>query len=114
MRFEPSLRVGHLTAPGWRALARYLRVLGRASGAARAAGGLPGQALVRWPVLAFGLPLARTLRALVWCARYAPSEFAFLAIAWPAYLAMASVWAVGFHAGVREARNSLAAKGPRA
>jgi GT2 family glycosyltransferase len=100
MRFEPSMRVTHLTPAGFAAMARYLRVLGRASGAARRRGGLPGQALVRHPWLAAGLPFARTARALSWCARHAPRDFAFLLVAWPAYLAMASVWAAGFRQGL--------------
>jgi glycosyltransferase involved in cell wall biosynthesis len=116
MRFDPRMRVEHLTAAGWRPLVRYLRVLGFASGAARRAARLPGQSVVRWPVLAAGLPLARTLRALVWCARYSRRDFAFLLLAWPAYLALAAVWAAGFHAGVRGASRepALAAKDARA
>ncbi|MBU6283508.1 glycosyltransferase [bacterium] len=102
MRFEPSLRVTHLTRPGWGPMARYLRVLGRASGAARRHGGLPGQALVRHPWLAAGLPFARTARALAWCARHSPRDFAFLLLAWPAYFAMASIWAAGFRRGLVE------------
>jgi hypothetical protein len=101
MFFDPRLQVGHRTPGGWRSLVRYSRLLGFASGAARREGGLPGQALVRWPVLALGLPLARTARALAWCARYARGELPFLLVAWPAYLAIASVWAMAFQAGVR-------------
>lgn len=113
MRFDPELRVAHRTPSGWRALASYMLLLGRASGEARRAGGLPGQSVVRRPWLAVALPLARTIRALAWCARYSRSDFAFLLLAWPAYLAMAGVWAVGFHAGVRRApgRAALAASG---
>ncbi|MFM7737646.1 MAG: glycosyltransferase family 2 protein [Alphaproteobacteria bacterium] len=106
MRFEPALRVCHLTPPGWAAMARYLRVLGRASGAARRRGGLPGQAIVRHPWLSAALPFARTARALAWCARHAPRDFGFLLLAWPAYFAMASVWAAGFRQGLVE-------RGPR-
>ncbi len=102
MRFEPSLRIAHLTPAGWAPMARYLRVLGRASGAARRRGGLPGQAIVRHPWLAAGLPIARTVRAIAWCARHSPRDFAFLLVAWPAYLAMASVWAAGFRRGLVE------------
>ena len=101
MRFEPALRIVHLTPSGWRAMASYLRLLGRASGAARRSGGLPGQALVRHPWLAAGLPAARTARALAWCARHSPRDFAFLLVAWPAYLVMSGIWAAGFHQGVR-------------
>jgi glycosyltransferase involved in cell wall biosynthesis len=105
LRFDPRLRVEHLTPGGWRSLARYCGVLGRASGEARRDEGLPGQIVVRWPLLAFALPFGRTLRALAWCARYDRRELAFLAWAWPAYLAMAGVWAVGFHRGVRAERD---------
>ena len=57
---------------------------------------------VRWPALApLLLPAGRTARAFAWCARHARGELPFLALYWPAYLAMASVWAVGFAAGVR-------------
>jgi GT2 family glycosyltransferase len=106
MRFEPTLRVAHLTPAGWREQARYARLLGFWSGRARRVGGLPGQAVVRWPPLALGLPVARTLRALAWTARYAPGEFGFLLAAWPAYLAVCSIWALGFYAGVRAGDDS--------
>jgi len=103
LRFDPALRVVHRTRPGWGALWRYSRLLGFHSGAARRRGGLPGQLLVRWPELApLLLPPGRTLRAFVWCARNAPQEIPFLVLVWPAYLAMAGVWALGFRAGVRE------------
>jgi glycosyltransferase involved in cell wall biosynthesis len=102
MLFDPRLRVIHLTPAGWRALARYSWTLGRESGRARRRGGLPGQALVRHPWLCAGLPLARTLRALVWSARFAPRQFLFLMIFWPAYLVIAAVWAAAFYGGVRE------------
>ena len=100
MLFEPDMRVVHATPAGWLALARYSRLLGYHSGVARRVAGLPGQAVVRWPILSAGLPLARTGRALVWCARHAPREFAFLAVTWPAYLAITAVWALGFAEGV--------------
>jgi glycosyltransferase involved in cell wall biosynthesis len=101
MRFDPRLRVDHLTPSGWLALARYSLILGRASGEARRDEGLPGQIVVRWPLLSFGLPLGRTFRAFVWCARHDRSELVFLLAAWPAYLAMTCLWATGFFRGVR-------------
>ena len=103
LRFDPALRVVHRTQPGWIALWRYSRLLGFHSGVARRRGGLPGQMLVRWPWLALLLlPPGRTLRALLWCGRNARQELPFLVLFWPAYLAMASVWAWGFRAGVRD------------
>jgi cellulose synthase/poly-beta-1,6-N-acetylglucosamine synthase-like glycosyltransferase len=101
LRFDPRLKVAHFTPSGWRALARYCAILGRASGAARKEEGLPGQAVVRWPLLAFALPFGRTFRALVWCARHDRRELGFLLFAWPAYLVMCGVWAAGFYRGVR-------------
>lgn len=102
LRFDPSLRVAHRTPAGWASLWRYSRLLGFHSGAGRRRGGLPGQLFVRWPALApLLLPPGRTARAFAWCARHARGELPFLALYWPAYLAMASVWAVGFAAGVR-------------
>lgn len=102
LRFDPSLRVEHRTASGWRALWRYSRLLGFHSGVARRRGGLPGQAMVRWPALApLVLPAGRALRALAWCARHARRELPFLLVYWPAYLAVAGAWAWGFRAGVR-------------
>lgn len=102
LRFDPSLRVAHRTPAGWVSLWRYSRLLGFHSGAGRRRGGLPGQLFVRRPFLApLLLPPGRTARAFAWCARYARGELPFLALYWPAYLAMASVWAVGFAAGVR-------------
>lgn len=111
LRFDPSLRVVHRTPAGWRSLFRYSRLLGFHSGVARRRGGLPGQIVVRHPWLApWLLPPGRTVRALVWCARYARSELPFLLVFWPVYLAAAAVWAAGFHAGVRadDARDVLA------
>lgn len=114
MRFDPSLRVDHLTASGWLALARYSRVLGRASGEARRDEGLPGQIVVRWPILSVGLPFGRTARALAWCARHDRSEFVFLLVAWPAYLAITAIWASGFFRGLRgEAGGSALGSSPR-
>jgi len=102
LRFDPALRVVHRTPAGWAALWRYSRLLGFHSGAGRRRAGLPGQLFVRWPVLApLVLPAGRTARAFAWCARHARAELPFLALYWPAYLAMAFVWAVGFKAGVQ-------------
>jgi len=107
LRFDPRLRVEHATPAGWRSLWRYSRLLGFHSGVARSRGGLPGQAMVRWPALIpLLLPVGRTLRAFAWCARHAPGELPFLAAFWPAYLAMASVWARGFRDGVRSAADA--------
>lgn len=103
LRFDPRLRVDHATPAGWVALARYSWLLGRSSGAARCEEGLPGQAFVRRPWLAALLPLGRTVRAFAWCARYHRRELGFLLLAWPAYLALAGVWAHGFRRGVRAA-----------
>lgn len=114
LRFDPSLRVAHRTPAGWGALWRYSRLLGFHSGEGRRRGGLPGQLFVRHPYLApLLLPPGRTVRAFAWCARYARGELPFLALYWPAYLAMASVWAVGFAAGVRrgEGADELARDG---
>ncbi len=101
MIFDPRMRVRHATPSGWSALLRYARLLGFASGRARLVGGLPGQWVVRHPWLAVVLPVGRTLRALLWCARYARSQFLFLMLAWPAYLGVAIVWARAFAEGVQ-------------
>lgn len=112
MRFDPRMRIRHATPGGWTALLRYSRLLGFASGRARRQGGLPGQSVVRRPWLAVLLPFGRTARALVWCARYARTQFIFLLWAWPLYLLAASVWAVGFAAGVRPGDETAAALDP--
>lgn len=101
MFFDPRLCIRHDTPGGWGNLARYARTLGRASGEARREGGLPGQELVRHPWLAVALPFGRTVRAFLWCARYAPVQALFLFFAWPLYFVVASIWARAFHAGVR-------------
>lgn len=114
LRFDPALRVLHRTPPGWRSLCRYSRLLGFHSGAGRRRGGLPGQIFVRHPWLApLLLPLGRTARAFGWCARYARGEVPFLLLYWPAYLAMAFEWALGFRAGVlaEDGREQLAHDG---
>ena len=100
MRLDPSLRVDHATADGWRDFARYARVLGHASGKARRMGGLPGQWLVRRPWLALLLPAGRTGRALVWCGRYSLANFLLLLWTWPAYFVLAAIWACEFRRGV--------------
>ncbi|MDG2305217.1 MAG: glycosyltransferase family 2 protein [Candidatus Binatia bacterium] len=101
MIFDPRMRIRHRTPAGWVALLRYARLLGFASGRARLRGGLPGQWVVERPWLAAALPFGRTARALWWCARYAPSQFLFLLLAWPAYFAVAVVWARAFAEGVQ-------------
>jgi glycosyltransferase involved in cell wall biosynthesis len=105
MSFDPRLRIRHDTPAGWSGLVRYARTLGRASGEARRAGGLPGQVLVRYPWLALALPFGRTLRAFVWCARYAPAQAFFLLFTWPVYFVIAAIWARAFHIGVRAGKS---------
>lgn len=100
LRFDPRLRVTHLTPSGWCALSRYCCTLGRESGEARREAGLPGQLVVRWPPLALLLPLGRTIRAVHWCARYARKELFFLLLTWPAYFAMTALWSAAFWRGV--------------
>ena len=107
LRFDPALRVAHRTPAGWASLWRYSRLIGFHSGAGRRRGGIPGQIFVRWPALApVLLPFGRTVRAFAWCARHARGELPFLVLFWPAYLAMAFVWAFGFRDGVRAAEGS--------
>ena len=101
MAFEPRMRVVHLTRGGAMDLARYSRLLGYQSGLARREAGLPGQAVVRQPWLWPLLPLGRTLRALLWCGWFAPSELVFLLWAWPGYLFFAGCWALGFRRALR-------------
>ena len=111
MIFDPRLRVRHATPSGWGAMVRYSRLLGFASGRARAQGGLPGQQVVRHPWLAALLPFGRTARALWWCARYSRADFVFLLFAWPAYFCVAAVWAGAFASGVRAEVGSTLAGG---
>ncbi|HYM00573.1 MAG TPA: glycosyltransferase, partial [Blastocatellia bacterium] len=68
--FEPCARVTHLNRTGWRTVLSYQWGLGKMSARARKRGGLPGQIVLRHPILIFLLPFARLYRAFRWLGKY--------------------------------------------
>ena len=57
---------------------------------------MPGGLLLRHPYLILLMPVARTVRALVWLASNDLPGFALFLLAWPVYFLAASFWSVGF------------------
>ena len=103
--FDPELRVTHLNRTGWRNVLAYQYSMGRMSAIARRRGGLPGNWLLRFPVLIGLAPLGRVARAAAWlfkCDRKLLLKF--LAIA-PIYFIASSIWSAGFF---KEAANQIA------
>lgn len=97
--FDPEIRVTHLNRTGWHEVLTYQVGLGRQSAIARRRGRLPGEYLVRYPVLIPLLPFARLARAAIWLAKYDRRTLLMFSLIWPAYLLAATFWSYGFIRG---------------
>jgi len=102
--FDPAIEVVHLNRTGWRRVFSYQVGLGRYSARARMRNRMPGQAVIRHPLLIPAMPFVRTARAAAWLA--ANDGLAFLAFlaAWPFYFVGASFWSFGFFQEALERR----------
>lgn len=94
--FDPAIVVTHLNRTGWLEVLTYQASMGRLSAIARRRGGLPGQVLLKYPILVALMPFARLLRAFIWLARNDRRAFAVLLVLWPMYLLATTFWSYGF------------------
>jgi GT2 family glycosyltransferase len=101
--FDPAIEVTHLNRTGWRRILSYQISLGKCSAEARRRGGLPGDGLLRFPLLIALMPLVRLARAAIWLARTDARTFLTFWLISPMYLLGACYWAVGFYQGARRA-----------
>jgi len=101
--FDPAIEVTHLNRTGWKEVLSYQVSLGRCSAEARRRGGLPGDVLLRHPVLITLMPLVRLLRAAKWLARMDRKTFLMFLLISPMYLLGGCFWSVGFFKGARAA-----------
>jgi GT2 family glycosyltransferase len=104
--FDPEIVVTHLNRTGWLDVLPYQAAMGKLSAVARRRGGLPGQILLKYPILVTLMPFARLLRAFVWLAKNDKSAFGVLIILWPMYLLATTFWSYGFLAEVLSSRDS--------
>ena len=100
--FDPAIEVTHLNRTGWRPVLTYQVSLGSLSAAARKRGGLPGEILLRYPLLILLMPFVRTLRAAQWFAAYDRKVLRLFLLMWPLYLLAAAFWSFGFFREVME------------
>ena len=98
--FDPAIEVTHLNRTGWRQVLSYQVSLGRLSAVARRRGGLPGNILLRHPLLILLMPFVRTVRALQWFALNDRRVLLAFLLLWPLYLLAAAFWSYGFFRGV--------------
>ncbi len=100
--FDPAIEVTHLNRTGWGPVLSYQVSLGSLSAAARRRGSLPGEILLRHPLLILLMPLVRTLRAAQWFAAYDRRVLRLFLLIWPLYLLAAAFWSFGFFREVME------------
>ena len=101
--FDPEIEVTHLNRTGWRQVLSYQVSLGKWSAEARRRGGLPGDVLLRNPVLILLMPFVRLARAAVWLAKTGGRAFPAFVLISPMYLLAACYWSFGFFQGARNA-----------
>lgn len=99
--FDPAIVVQHMNRTDLLAFLRHQQLLGFGSAIARRTVALPGQVLIRHPLLAYGLPFMRlflTTRRLFMHNRPVLLRYlSLLPILWPGYVR----WTLGFLAGLR-------------
>lgn len=97
--FDPAIEVTHLNRTGWREVLSYQVSLGKCSAEARRRGALPGNALLRYPVLILLMPFVRLVRAAVWLSRVDRRAFLMFLLISPMYLLGCCFWSAGFFKG---------------
>jgi GT2 family glycosyltransferase len=106
--FDPAIEATHLNRTGWKEVLSYQVSLGACSAEARRRGGLPGDVLLRHPLLITIMPLVRLFRAASWLARLDLKTFLMFLLIWPMYLLGACLWSFGFFKGVRREETQAA------
>jgi glycosyltransferase involved in cell wall biosynthesis len=102
--FDPTIRVTHLNRTGLGKVLRYQINMGRFSARARRRGGLPGDFLLRYPVLITLMPFVRTFRAVQWLASIDWRALLIFVPLSPVYLLAAAFWSAGFFQEAMENR----------
>lgn len=97
--FDPEIEVTHLNRTGWREVLTYQVSLGKCSAEARRRGSLPGNSLLRYPVLILLMPFVRLVRAAAWLARVDRQAFLMFLLISPMYFIGSCFWSVGFFKG---------------
>jgi len=113
--FDPTIVVAHLNRTAFSAFLRHQRLLGFGSAVARRTVALKGQAFIRHPGLAYGLPLVRMARTTGRLLRdNRPALLRYLQL-FPVLLPGYVAWTAGFLAGLRHVlpvAEGVAGRGP--
>lgn len=97
--FDPEIEVTHLNRTGWKEVLSYQVSLGKCSAEARRRGSLPGNSLLRYPMLILLMPFVRLVRAAVWLAGIDRQAFLMFLLISPMYFLGSCFWSVGFFKG---------------
>ena len=100
--YDPQIAVTHQNRTGLAAFFRHQRRLGFGSAAARRVAPLPGQVFVQHPVLAYGLPLVRSVRTASRLLRSHVQSFVLYLLLLPILIPGYIAWTMGFLAGLRQ------------
>jgi glycosyltransferase involved in cell wall biosynthesis len=100
--YDPTLVVNHLNRTSFSAFLRHQQVLGFGSAVGRRTVAVKGQAFVRHPSLALGLPLVRLLRTATRLLRQDRPAFLRYLLLLPVLLPGYIVWTKGFLTGLRK------------
>lgn len=102
--FDPAIEVTHLNRTGWKQVLSYQIGLGRFSAEARRRGRIPGDVLLRYPLLIALMPFVRLARAVVWLAKTDRWALLVFLLISPMYLLGACLWSFGFFQGAKSNR----------
>ena len=94
--FNPKIRITHLSRVGFRKLFKHQKRLGTASAEARRVSTLPGQILVRYPILCLGLPFLRWSRAILRMVKKDRRTLWRFLLLTPIYFPAVFVWTIGY------------------
>jgi len=99
--FDPAIEATHLNRTGWKEVLSYQISLGACSAEARRRGALPGDVLLRHPILITLMPFVRLFRAASWLVRLDLKTFLMFLLISPMYLLGSGLWSFGFFKGVK-------------
>lgn len=97
--FDPAIEVTHLNRTGWKQVLSYQISLGKCSAEARRRGSLPGNSLLRYPVLILLMPFVRLVRAAAWLAKVDRRVLLIFLLISPMYFMGSCFWSAGFFSG---------------
>jgi GT2 family glycosyltransferase len=99
--FDPAIAVEHINRRAFMKFLRHQRLLGIGSAVARRTVALDGQIFVRYPSLAWSLPLVRLFRTITRLAANNPAILRRYLLLLPILLPGYVLWTAGFFAGLR-------------